>query len=153
MRGLAFEPFNSAQIHEFHFSVLLREATVADRKTLFEPVVQMVSKMTQPPSKNYPEFDMQPHANLWITQLHLMFTHTYYFSHLRQKPPILVAEFVPGQCWTSTKFESFSGLCPSVISQRFEVVNQFLEVSPSFLPGFSSGFLLPRVIMLASETH
>merc|ERR1712176_389635 len=31
--------------------VLFREATVADRKTLFEPVVQMVSKMTQPPNK------------------------------------------------------------------------------------------------------
>jgi len=29
--------------------VLFREATVADRKTLHEPVVQMVSKMTQPP--------------------------------------------------------------------------------------------------------
>lgn len=32
--------------------VLHREATVADRKTLYEPVVQMVSKMTQPPNKS-----------------------------------------------------------------------------------------------------
>jgi len=30
--------------------VLLKEATVTQRKTIFEPVVQMVSKMTQPPS-------------------------------------------------------------------------------------------------------
>jgi len=34
--------------------VLFREATVADRKTLHEPVVQMVSKMTQPPNKSHP---------------------------------------------------------------------------------------------------
>ena len=101
-------------------AVLFREATVADRKTLFEPVVQMVSKMTQPPSKFSVvvlvffyslhlinnKIDLKPIVSI---QLPTFFQTSPSLLHLRQKPPVLVAKLVSGQYRALTKLGYLSG--------------------------------------------